>query len=143
MDVDLIERLIGLVEHSRVTELVYVEGGTRIRVARADPVPQDEGAPDLGLAPPPAASSGKPPSKVHVITAGMPGTFYRSPAPDQAPFVAEGDEVEEGQTLALVEAMKMLNPIEADRAGRIERILAENGASVGVGTPLFELAEPA
>ena len=138
MDFDLIERLIGLVEQSRVTELVYTEGGTRVRVARADGEREVGGSAVRA----PTSSPAEPRPDTFVITAGMPGTFYRSPAPGQAPFVSEGDEVDDGRTLAIVEAMKMLNPVEADRAGRIARILVENGASVGVGTPLFELALP-
>ncbi|MCY1303710.1 Biotin carboxyl carrier protein of acetyl-CoA carboxylase [compost metagenome] len=69
------------------------------------------------------------------------GIFYRAPSPDKPPFVAVGDRVEVGQTLAILEAMKMLNPIEADRTGRIVEVLPEDGTSVDFGAPLFKIEE--
>ena len=134
MDLRLIERLIGLVERSRVTELDYSEGATRILIRRqgSDPPVRDEAA-----ASEPVAVSA---SVEHVLAAGLFGTFYRAPAPDQPPFVTEGDVVGEGQVLAILEAMKVFNRVECDRAGRIARVLAENGATVEAGTPLFAIA---
>ena len=76
------------------------------------------------------------------ICSPMVGTFYRSPSPDSAPFVQVGDEVEPGQTLCIIEAMKLMNEIEAEQRGRIAKVLAENGQPVEFGQPLF-LLEPA
>ena len=145
MDLTWIEQLIGLVERSRVIELVYAEGGTRVRITKAAVPPSgartaapDQPARETVLGDP--TQGRPPPAGSHVVAAGMAGTFYRSPSPGEAPFVSEGDRVDDGQTLAILEAMKMLNPIEADRAGRVQRILAADGATVEVGTPLFDLA---
>ncbi len=81
-----------------------------------------------------------PPTTGQTIVAGLTGTFYRSPSPEAPPFVEVGDLVEEGQTIGLLEAMKMLTPVEADRAGRITAIGAENGALVTRGTVLYRFA---
>jgi biotin carboxyl carrier protein len=81
-----------------------------------------------------------PPTNGQTIVAGLTGTFYRSPSPEAPPFVEVGDLVEEGQTIGLLEAMKMLTPIEADRAGRIAAIGAEDGALVTRGTVLYRFA---
>ena len=142
MDLDLIERLIGLVERSRVTELDYAEGGVRVRIVRGDGT-----RPSLDVHPvAQALTAATEPDRItadpgagHTIAAGMPGTFYRAPAPGEPPFVSVGDKVEDGQTLAILEAMKMLNPVEADRPGRILAIPVENGAVVEAGTPLFHI----
>jgi acetyl-CoA carboxylase biotin carboxyl carrier protein len=75
-----------------------------------------------------------------VIVAGLSGTFYRAPAPGAEPYAQEGDLIEEGETLALIEAMKMLNPVEATRSGRIVSILVADGEPVTPGTPLILLA---
>ena len=80
------------------------------------------------------------PTTGQTIVAGLTGTFYRAPSPDAPLFVEIGDRVEEGQTIGLLEAMKMLNPIEADRAGRVIQILADDGALVTRGAPLIRLA---
>ncbi len=143
MDLALIERLIDIFERSSLAELDYAEGGARLRLARAAqdpaaaaPAPRPEAAAPAVPAPPAHRSE---PAE-HVLGAGIFGTFFRAPGPGQAPFVSEGDTVREGQTLAILEAMKVLNPVEADRAGRVARILAEDGATVEAGTPLFALA---
>ncbi|GFZ68141.1 hypothetical protein PSE10B_46630 [Pseudomonas amygdali pv. eriobotryae] len=73
------------------------------------------------------------------MSSSLVGVFYRSPSPDKPPFVEVGDSVEEGQTLAIVEAMKMLNPIEADRSGRISAILKNDGDMIEAGSPLFTI----
>jgi acetyl-CoA carboxylase biotin carboxyl carrier protein len=82
-------------------------------------------------------TSAKPKPNEHVITAPMVGTFYASPSPGAKPFVEIGDEVKVGQVLCIIEAMKMMNQIEADRAGRITSIMARNGDPVEFGQPLF------
>lgn len=133
MDLDLIERLIGLVEFSRVTELDFTAGDLHVRIERRAAAP-----PTPSLQPTvPAPAREPPPDLLHCLAAGMAGTFFRAPGPGQVPFVSEGDTVEAGQTLAILEAMKMLNPVEADLAGRIMQVLIEDGASVSAGTPLF------
>ena len=129
-----------------MTELDYAEGGVRVRIIRgAGPPPGParvvQAGPAADVEPGRAAAGDIGPGAGHTLLAGMPGTFYRAPAPGQTPFVSVGDRVEDGQTLAILEAMKMLNPVEADRAGRIVRILVEDGAAVDAGTPLFELED--
>ena len=144
MDLALIERLIDIFERSSLAELDYAEAGARLRLARAagdsgGVTPAPRSAAEAGVPAPPAAAVPSTPAQ-HLIGAGIFGTFFRAPGPGQAPFVSEGDTVREGQTLAILEAMKVLNPVEADRAGRVARILAEDGATVEPGTPLFALA---
>ncbi len=148
MDIEFIERLIALLDRSRCIELDYVEGDTRVRVLREVDPRAGQGSgdrpPGANQTTPPAsgsaASGTRPPASDHVIAAGIVGTFFRSPGPGQPPFVSEGDLVEEGQTLAILEAMKTLNPVEADRAGRILRIHVEDGVAVEAGTPIFTIA---
>lgn len=136
MDMELIERLIGLVEASRVTELDFTAGTLRVRIER-----HGAAVPAMAAEAPPPAQA-RAPEADHRIAAGMAGTFFRAAGPGHAPFVSEGDIVQDGQTIAILEAMKMLNPVEADIAGRITRILVENGTSVAAGTPLFVVASP-
>jgi acetyl-CoA carboxylase biotin carboxyl carrier protein len=93
--------------------------------------------PEASAAGAPAESAAKPKPNEHVITAPMVGTFYASPSPGAKPFVEIGDEVKVGQVLCIIEAMKMMNQIEADRAGRITSIMARNGDPVEFGQPLF------
>ncbi|TXG26216.1 acetyl-CoA carboxylase biotin carboxyl carrier protein, partial [Burkholderia territorii] len=88
-------------------------------------------APAAGAAAAPAAPQG------HVVTSPMVGTFYRAPSPGADPFVQVGDSVKEGQTICIIEAMKLLNEIESDKAGVIKEILVENGQAVEYGQPLF------
>ena len=146
MDLDLIEKLLRLLEQSSVNELEVSENGVRIRVAKtprpAAPAPtpasQSTITASSGGAPPAAASaSTKAEDNEHVIVAGLVGTFYRAPAPGAAPYITEGEMIEEGQTLALVEAMKMLNPVEADCAGRVKQILVDDAMPVVAGAPLI------
>lgn len=146
MDLAFIQRLIELHERSTLAELEYLEGGERIRLTKtATPDSVDEQASTSGSSgDAPSASQGLPaspasPDKPQRISvkAGMGGTFHRKPAPDATPFVQVGDAVAEGQTLAIVEAMKMLNAVEAQCAGRIVEVLAEDGVAVSAGMPLF------
>jgi acetyl-CoA carboxylase biotin carboxyl carrier protein len=146
MDLDLIERLMRLLENSSVNELELTENGTRIRLSKAAAqTPQTSAAStasssaDGGAKA--SASTAEP--KEHVIAAGLPGTFYRSPMPGEAPFVEIGDRVEDGRKLGIIEAMKMMNPVEADCAGFITAIHLEDGAPVNAGMPLFTLEKTA
>ena len=137
MDLAIIERLMQLLQNSEVNELEVSEGNLHIRMSKSvggstalthQPQAIDNAEP----VPEPAAEAGK-----HVIAAGLPGTFYRSPSPDAEPFVSVGDPISDGQQVGIVEAMKMMNPVEADCDGEIVEILAEDGAPVMAGTPLF------
>lgn len=139
-----VQRLIGLLEESSdVAEIVVEEGGTKITVRRQEDrppvqlvappvVPTSPSAPDE----PPAASGAE------LIPSPMVGTFYRSPGPDEPSFVEEGTEIEPGQTIAILEAMKLFNEMKAERAGTITKILVGNGEAVEYGQTLFEF-EPA
>jgi acetyl-CoA carboxylase biotin carboxyl carrier protein len=140
MDLALIEKLMRLLEASDLQELDVNEAGTRIRLAK-----KRSGSSPLDIEP--IAAVIKPPlgnpaerSTSHRIIAGMAGTFYRSPSPGAPPFVTEGAEIRDGQQLAIIEAMKMLNPVEADMDGVVTRILLEDGDSVSPGTAMFEVA---
>jgi len=150
MNIEFIERLIEIVARSEVAELEYSEGDCRIRLGQHsltnDVQPQREMATATVAAssalkqdvsvPAPTVSSNKP---GHPVSSSLVGVFYRSASPDKPPFVEVGDVVEEGQTLAIVEAMKMLNPIEADRCGRIIEILKNDGEMIEAGSPLFTI----
>jgi len=136
MDDALLDRLVALLHDSGLREIEFEEGDTHIRLVKDGDGgirPEAPAAPATA-APPPVAPGD------HAIVAGLTGTFYRASSPDAPPFVEIGDRVEEGQTIGLLEAMKMLNPIEADRTGRVTAIAVENGALVTRGTALIRLA---
>jgi acetyl-CoA carboxylase biotin carboxyl carrier protein len=165
MDIRKIKKLIELLEESGIAEIEIKEGEEAVRISRmpaagaaVQPLPPQawfgphpgwEGARGTGAMPaaatPDASGQGaaagenaaKPKSNEHVITAPMVGTFYASPSPGAKPFVEIGDEVKVGQVLCIIEAMKMMNQIEADRAGRVTSIMARNGDPVEFGQPLF------
>jgi len=161
MDIRKIKKLIELLEESGIAEIEIKEGEEAVRISRMPPAGAmvhpmaapawfgpgppgwdggRAGAPMPLSAPPeaaPAESAAKPKPNEHVITAPMVGTFYASPSPGAKPFVEIGDEVKVGQVLCIIEAMKMMNQIEADRAGRITSIMARNGDPVEFGQPLF------
>ena len=132
---DRIRELIRLVEGSDVGELTIEDGAVRITVRKQDdrPAPAIPAAPTAAAAPPPEVSSAVK------VESPMVGTFYRSPSPSQPPFVSEGDRVEVGQTLCVLEAMKLFNEFKSPEAGTIRRILVENAAPVEFGQTLFEL----
>ncbi|MGH8199911.1 MAG: acetyl-CoA carboxylase biotin carboxyl carrier protein [Steroidobacteraceae bacterium] len=164
MDIRKIKKLIELLEESGIAEIEIKEGEEAVRISRMpaagammQPMPQAWFGPppgwdaSRGAAPMPLAapaegsgqgagageSAAKPKPNEHVITAPMVGTFYASPSPGAKPFVEIGDEVKVGQVLCIIEAMKMMNQIEADRAGRVTSIMARNGDPVEFGQPLF------
>lgn len=140
MDLELIEKLMRMLEQSDLQELDVNDGGTRIRLAKKRTLGLDRlnPAPELSISPPAEPS----PQGPHRILSGMTGTFYRASAPGVAPYVSEGSRVEDGQRLALIEAMKTFNPVECDVSGTVRRILVEDGQSVASGTPLFEIETP-
>lgn len=152
MDLQFVEKLIGLVESSRLAELEYSADGKRLKLSKAHPSGPSPAA-TMGVSPPaaersvaasgavdgPTAPTAPPAASVaqHRILAGLSGTFFTRPAPGEAPFVQVGDTVQEGQTLAIVEAMKMLNAVEADAGGVVVRVCAEEGEAVSAGAELF------
>ncbi len=145
MDIRKIKKLIELLEESGIAEIEIKEGEEAVRISRmptgnalVHAVPQIAAA--VPAAPPPAAAAeaaAKPRPNEHVITAPMVGTFYAAQTPGAKPFVDIGDEIKVGQVLCIIEAMKMMNQIEADRSGRVTSIMARNGDPVEYGQPLF------
>jgi acetyl-CoA carboxylase biotin carboxyl carrier protein len=147
MDLRKLKTLIDLVETSGIAELEIQEGEERVRITRTVPqgqqsvtfhtAPQPAGAAPAPAAPAPAEAAAPPAPEGHAVKSPMVGTFYRSSSPGAAPFVEIGDTVSTGDTLCIVEAMKLMNEIEADATGTIKAILAENGQAVEYGQPLF------
>lgn len=147
MDLRKLKKLIDLVEESGIAELEITEGEEKVRITRtlagtqfmyAPPPMQPMAAPapaPAPAAPAPAAEPAVP--EGHVVKSPMVGTFYRAPSPGAKPFVEVGQTVNPGDTLCIIEAMKLLNEIEADQGGVIKAILVENGQPVEYGEPLF------
>jgi len=141
LDLDEIRALIRLATEADITELDVDAPHVKVRIKKAHGNSAGKISVDLP-APKPAAAEAPADARLAPIAAPMVGTFYRAPKPDAEPFVNEGDEVHVGQTVCVLEAMKMFNEIPSDVAGRIARILVENGAPVEYGQPLF-LVDPA
>lgn len=146
MDLRKLKKLIDLVQESGVAELEVTEGEERVRITRVTAAPQQVSyaAPVMHAPAPaaaaPAAAAAEAPAAVNTANAvksPMVGTFYRSPNPGAKSFVEVGQSVNVGDTLCIIEAMKLLNEIEADRAGVVKAILVENGQPVEYGEPLF------
>lgn len=148
MDLRKLKKLIDLVEESGITELEVTEGEERVRIAKQPSVaaqssyviPQAAApiAVTTSAAPPAATSEEKSDlPEGQVVKSPMVGTFYRSASPDSNPFVEVGSAVKSGETLCIVEAMKLLNEIESDCSGTVKAILVENGQPVEYGEPLF------
>lgn len=140
MDIRKIKKLIEMLEESNLGEIEIKEGEESIRISRAGsaaPVAQWMHAP----APVTAAAVAVPAAPSlpagHMVTSPMVGTFYRSPSPSAAAFVEVGNQVKVGDTLCIIEAMKILNTIESDKAGTVKAILKESGQPVEFGEPLF------
>ena len=146
MDLRKLKTLIELVETSGIAELEIQEGEERVRITRAlaaVPPPAihaavHHAAPPGAVAAPPAPAAPAEPDG-HVVKSPMVGTFYRAASPGSKAFVEVGDAVREGDTLCIVEAMKLMNEIEADASGTVKEILVENGQPVEFGQPLFVL----
>ena len=143
MDLRKLKTLIELVESSGIAELEISEGEERVRITRTAasvqqayaPAPQQAAAVQAAA---PAAEPAKPAvAEGHVVKSPMVGTFYRSASPGSKAFVDVGQSVNSGETLCIIEAMKLLNEIEADQSGVIKAILVENGQAVEFGQPLF------
>jgi acetyl-CoA carboxylase biotin carboxyl carrier protein len=152
MDLRKLKSLIDLVQQSGIAELEVTEGEEKVRICRTLPAaaPQAAPAPVYTVAPaspPPTVPAPAPGASAepeagadgHVIRSPMVGTFYRSSAPGAKPFVDVGQTIKAGDTLCIIEAMKLLNEIEADRDGTVKAILVENGQPVEYGEPLFIL----
>lgn len=147
MDLRKLKKLIDLVQESGISELEVTEGEEKVRIAKqltAAPVAHQvyAAAPVVHAAPAaaaPAAAAASEPAmpEGHVVKSPMVGTFYRASSPDAKAFAEVGDSVKQGQTLCIVEAMKLLNEIESDASGVIKAILVENGQPVEFGEPLF------
>ncbi|HSO07099.1 MAG TPA: acetyl-CoA carboxylase biotin carboxyl carrier protein [Pelomicrobium sp.] len=142
MDLRKLKKLIDLVQESGIAELEVTEGEERVRITRAGvvaapatPAQVTGASPATAAAEPAAPESALPPG--HVLKSPMVGTFYRAPSPGAKPFVDVGSQVKEGDPLCIIEAMKLMNEIEADKAGTIKAILVENGQPVEFGEPLF------
>ena len=146
MDLRKLKKLIDLVQESGISELEITEGEEKVKIVKGGAVVLSHAAPVAAPAPaaapaaeprPAAAAEPAPGQEGHVVKAPMVGTFYRSASPDAKPFVEVGDTVKEGQTICVIEAMKLMNEIESDASGTIKAILVENGQPVEYGQALF------
>jgi acetyl-CoA carboxylase biotin carboxyl carrier protein len=148
MDIRKVKKLIELLEESGISELEISEGEESVRISRHPRVamqspmaaaPMAAPAPMLAQSTTPATAAGEHKPKVddHTVTSPMVGTYYSASAPGAKTFVEIGTEIKVGQILCIIEAMKMMNQIESDKAGRVMAILAKNGEPVEFGQPLF------
>jgi acetyl-CoA carboxylase biotin carboxyl carrier protein len=156
MDLRKLKKLIDLVQESGIAELEITEGEEKVRIARGGAVTVAQGqaapafapasapataapasAPASAAAPAPAAPEPPAAGDGHAMKSPMVGTFYRAPSPDAKPFVEVGQVVKEGQTMCVIEAMKLMNEIEADASGTVKAVLVENGQPVEYGQALF------
>jgi acetyl-CoA carboxylase biotin carboxyl carrier protein len=149
MDIRKVKKLIELLEESGVSEIEISEGEESVRISRY-PKPGTVTTTVAAAAPAPVAAApaaapavepAAPPVRGQQVTAPMVGTFYSGPAPGSKPFVEIGAEVKPGDTLCVIEAMKMMNQIESEFAGRVVSVLVENGSPVEFGQPLFVIEE--
>jgi acetyl-CoA carboxylase biotin carboxyl carrier protein len=153
LDIRKVKKLIELLEESGIAEIEIKEGEEAVRISRMPTggivthvqpavmqAPAVAAAPAAAQAAPAAGAAPAAPARranEHVVAAPMVGTFYGAPSPGAKPFVEIGSEVKEGQVLCIIEAMKMMNQIESDKAGKITAIMATNGDPVEFGQPLF------
>ena len=138
-DIEKVRELLKSLENSSVEELELETEGLKIKVKfkrEGVSVPAPSEVP-LTQEPSPAEEKAQPEENYYVVESPMVGTFYRAPAPGAEPFVKEGDYVEKGQTLCIIEALKVMNEIESEVSGIVRKILVENGQPVEFGQPLF------
>lgn len=155
MDLRKLKTLIDLVAESDIAELEVTEGESKVRIVKSSGAPQNQlvmmpqpAAHHMAAAPAAPQAAGTPVAapaaaaepEGHVVKSPMVGTFYRASAPGNPPFVEVGSTVKEGDTLCIIEAMKLLNEIDADVSGVIKQVLVENGQPVEFGQPLFVIA---
>jgi len=141
MDLRKLKKLIDLVQESGISELEVTEGEEKVKIVKSGGPPASQAGPAPVLAPTTATAhveAAPAPAEIpgHVVNSPMVGTFYRSPSPGSKPFVEVGDSVKSGDTVCIIEAMKLLNEIECDKDGVIKAILVENGQPVEYGEPL-------
>ena len=150
MDLRKLKKLIDLVQESGIAELEITEGEEKVKIVKGGGVtvmpgpavvaqPAERAPAPAPVAATPAAPEAQAAPEGHVVKAPMVGTFYRSPSPDAKVFVEVGQAVKEGDTVCIIEAMKLMNEIEADAAGVVKAILVENGQPVEYGQPLLIL----
>ena len=149
MDIRKVKKLIELMEASDISEIEIKEGEESVRIARGGVANARDGRVTEFSVPHPALSEPSPAAETksatkeqwtgHVVSAPMVGTFYRAPSPGSPPFTEVGDRVKEGDTLCIIESMKMMNQIKADRSGKIEAILVDNETPVEFDQPLFTI----
>lgn len=155
MDLVYLKKLLRIFDESTLSELSIEEEGVNVKLARTItgagqavsvvapamhyPAPVAHALPPTPASSEPAASSKEPLKKTHTILSPIVGTFYRAPAPDADPFVKVGDRISVGQTLCIVEAMKLMNEIESDASGTIVKILVDNQSPIEYNQPLFEV----
>jgi acetyl-CoA carboxylase biotin carboxyl carrier protein len=152
MDIRKIKKLIELLEESGIAEIEIKEGEEAVRISRmptgpaahvhsyampAAPPQLSSPSQAAAASAPEAPAAARPRPNEHVITAPMVGTYYSAPSPGAKAFIEIGDDVKVGQVLCIIEAMKMMNQIESDKAGRVTSIMARNGDPVEFGQPLF------
>lgn len=137
MDLRKVKKLIELVQESGITELEVRTGDEQVRISRAS-TPVD-GAPTLAPSPQPSEEPPRVSGPGTIVAAPLAGTFYRSPAPGEAPFVEVGDTVAVGDVLCIVESMKMMNHVESECAGEVAEVLVANGKPIESGTALFRI----
>lgn len=145
MDLRKLKTLIDLVSESNVSELEITEAEGKVRIVKSSGAPMLYQQPAVTMMAAPAASApvmvaeapAVAPPAGHAVKSPMVGTFYRASAPGAKPFVELGSVIKEGETICIIEAMKILNEIEADKSGTVTRILSENGQAVEYGQPLF------
>ena len=150
MDLRKIKKLIELLERSEVDEIEVREGEESVRIRRSPPVlatpglgvtyaasPAAPGAQPASPGPPEATPPAEPEAAGHIVTSPMVGTFFAASSPGSRPFVSVGQRIEVGDTLCIIEAMKILNQVEADCAGLVVEVLVENGQPVEYDQPLF------
>lgn len=148
MDLRKLKTLIDLVSESNVSELEITEAEGKVRIVKSSGAPvvmqqpvamvaAPAAAPAAGALGAPAADAAPAAPAGHAVKSPMVGTFYRSASPGAKPFVELGSVVKEGETICIIEAMKILNEIEADKSGTVTKILSENGQAVEYGQPLF------
>jgi acetyl-CoA carboxylase biotin carboxyl carrier protein len=148
MDIRKVKKLIELLEQSDVAEIEIHEGEESVRISRYSAAPPTYYAPQGAPLQAPALQSAPIPTAAvdddplagldrEIVRSPMVGTFYRAPSPGAKPFIEEGQTVNTGDTLCIIEAMKILNQIECEKAGKVKRILVENGQPVEYNQPLF------
>ncbi len=148
MDLRKLKKLIDLVQESGIAELEITEGEEKVKIVRGGGVSVTPLAAPAATVAVPAAEAAGPVAPVqapegaggqegHIVKSPMVGTFYRSPSPDAKAFAEVGQTIKEGQTLCIIEAMKLMNEIESDASGIVKAVLVENGQPVEYGQPLF------